>query len=167
MVSMRKARVIGLLALTVLLAACGSSSGRAPGGPGAANPTTALERFLFLANAEEYGQMSWLFGTREGAFANGIPREEAETRMFLLSCLLRHDQFAIRSERPLPGSGGEALRYEVELSKPGWEGAVPFTVVQGPGQRWFIEQVGLDVLTRSTAPLPEGCEATGTLRPVR
>ena len=160
-------RVARLFTLMLLLAGCGSTSGRAPAEPGAANPTTALERFLFLANAEEYGQMSWLFGTRDGAFASGIPREEAETRMFLLSCLLRHDRFAIRSERPLPGSGGAALRYDVEISKPGWEGTVPFTVVQGPRDRWFIERVELDVLTRSTAPLPAGCEATGALRPAR
>lgn len=153
---MRSSRFLTVLPLVLLLAACGGSVRPPAGGPGASAPSAAVERYLQLANDRQFGEMGWVFGTRAGAYAQQVPRRDSELLMSLHSCLLRHQRFALRSERPVPGSAG-AVQYEVALTKADWQGTVPFRVVQGPGERWFVEEFGIEVLTSSSSKMPQEC----------
>lgn len=154
---MQSIRILPLALLALVLAACASSPRVPEAGPGAPAPSAAVERYLRLANERSYAEMAWVFGTREGPYARQVPPRDAELLMALHSCLLRHERSAIRDERPVPGTTGEAVNYSVLLTREGWEGSVPFRVVRGPEGRWFVEDVALQTLTSSTAKVPEEC----------
>lgn len=155
-------RALMVAALLGGLAACASGGGgvaaaRPSGEVGAASATTAVQRFLELANARDYAGMGWLFGTRQGPFAAGLSARDAELRMYLFACLLRHDRAELIGERSIPGSTGSALRYDAVLTRGALRDTVPFTAVLGPQQRWFVQSVDTEVLTRSDAALSREC----------
>jgi hypothetical protein len=142
-----------LLALTFalfLLAGCGGGGrGMAPprGGPGGTAPASTVERFLRLAAAKEYGQMGYVFGTAQGSIAQRDAAPTVERRMFALATILEHDRFAIREEQPIPGRTGQAVQVNVQLTRGRQARTVPFVVVRG-GDRWYVEQVDLEKVTR-------------------
>jgi hypothetical protein len=129
------------------IAACSASVPPPPAGPGELEPASAVERFLHLASLPDYLEMGWIFGTRDGPILRRDPAPQVERRMYAIAHLLAHDHFAIRSQAPVPGRVGGAMQLEVALTRHGHEYLVPFTVVRGPGQRWFVEQVMLEAIT--------------------
>lgn len=151
-----------LLLLGLLLLAGCAPSLRRSAEPGAPAPAAAVERFLRLANEKEYSEMAWVFGTASGPYAKQVPPRDAELRMYLFSCLLRHRSYAVRSERPVPGTVGAAVEYDVLLTKSAWEGAVPFRAVRGPEGRWFVEDFGIAVLTNTLGTPPPDCVSRPT-----
>lgn len=141
------------LAVLVILAGCVSQrvpagSTAAPvGGPGAVAPAAAVERFLQLAQAKEYYQMGYLFGTAEGSVIGRDPDAQVERRMYGIGSVLRHDRYTLGGESPVPGSMGARVRVTAELHRGERSYAVPFVTVRGPSGRWFVEEVGLEAVT--------------------
>jgi hypothetical protein len=135
------------LVLVLVAAACGASVPTPAAGPGAHAPADAVERFLRSAAAPDYLEMGWVFGTEKGPIIRRDPPRDVEKRMHAVARILENEQFTIRAPSPVPGRIGTALRLDVALTKRGREYVVPFTVVRGPGQRWFVEDVKLDVIT--------------------
>lgn len=154
---MPKRSAFPLLLLGLLLLAGCIPSLRRSVESGAPAPAAAVERFLRLADEKEFSEMAWVFGTAEGPYAKQVPPRDAELRMYLFSCLLRHERHAIRGERPVPGTVGAAVEYDVLLTKRGWEGTVPFRAVRGPEGRWFVEEFGIAVLTNTLGTPPPDC----------
>jgi hypothetical protein len=146
---MRISLIRSSLPLVVLLAlmACAPAIRTPAAGAGAVEPGAAVERFLTLAAASEYLEMGWVFGTDRGPVIRRDPAPEVEQRMFAIASVLQHDRYAVRSQAPVPGRVGNAMALDVAITQRGREYVVPFTVVRGPGQRWFVEQVRLDVIT--------------------
>jgi hypothetical protein len=135
--------------LVVVLAACGGGRRTVPStGPGASAPAAAVERFLRLVAAKQYLEMGQVFGTKDGPIAGRDPASEVERRMYAVASILEHQRFSIRDEGPIPGRTGEAYRFTAELENRGRTSQVPFTVVRGPGNLWFVEQVDLERVTR-------------------
>jgi hypothetical protein len=135
------------LALVLVAAACGSSVRTPAAGPGAQAPAEAVERFLRSAAAPDYLEMGWVFGTDKGPIIRRDPPRDVERRMYAVANIIQNEAYAIRTQAPVPGRIGTAMQVDVALIQRGREYVVPFTVVRGPGQRWFIEQIKLDAIT--------------------
>ena len=136
----------GLLLALSAATACTTSRSEVPAGrsPG---PALAVERFLQAANANELETMMELFGTSNRTIEQLDGRSMAERRMHLLSSLLRHDDFAIRGQRSVPGRLYDAATVDVDLQKGARTLRVPFTVVRRSGGGWIIEQVDVEAIT--------------------
>ena len=147
---MRPWRLLTSFALVLVLAACGGRGTTAgpSAGPGASAPAAAVERFLRLVQAKQYLEMGQVFGNREGPIAARDPAGDVERRMYAIAEILKHDRFSIRDEGPIPGSTGAAYRFSVEIVRGGERRPVPFTVVRGPDNLWFVEQIDLEAVTR-------------------
>jgi hypothetical protein len=133
--------------LALALAACGGGrTGEVPAGrsPG---PALVVERYLQAANANDLDTMMELFGTADQTIDQLDGRAMAERRMYVLASLLRHDDFAFRSQQSMPGRTSEAALVRVSLVKGGETVIVPFTVVRRKGGGWIIEQVDVEPLT--------------------
>lgn len=142
-----RAKLLFVLLLT--LSACATYVPRAEGLPGAPAAQAAVEEFLLEATNKDYVQMGWIFGTREGPIMERDPVSEVERRMYAIANVLTHTTYTIDEQRVVPGRIGEAFRYDVRLIRGEREYVVPFTVVQGPDGRWFVEQVDLESVTGS------------------
>jgi len=138
--------VLAALALVIGSLGCATTSAVAGDGPGAGEPRVVVERFLRLAAEGDFAGMGRIFGTAEGPVARRDPAGELERRMYALATLLRHESAVVGEGSPVPGRGGEAIGFEVAFTRDGRVRTAPFVVVRGPGQRWFLEEVGLSAL---------------------
>lgn len=130
-----------------LITGCAGRLNPPPEGPGAMAAPIAVERFLQLGAERAYIQMGWVFGTQSGPIIRQYPRPEVEQRMYAIASVLRHDSFVVGPGSPVPGRMGTAERFVVKLYSGASEFDVPFIVVRGPGNRWFVEQVDLEAVT--------------------
>lgn len=145
-----------LMALTVLPGGCASSAPHSAdlrsGGtsslesPGESLPAAAVERFLRLATRQDYAGMGMVFGTSAGALGVRDSAREVERRMYAIATLIRHDQAVVGEGTLVPGRGGEAVAFAVELVRGQSARTVPVVAVLGPGGRWYVEQVQLTAL---------------------
>ncbi|HEY8484796.1 MAG TPA: hypothetical protein VIL13_09310 [Longimicrobiales bacterium] len=134
----------GLTALVV--GACGSRSADVPRVDGLA-PALVVERFLQAANSDDLETMARLFGTREGSILKRDPRPDVERRMYALASYLRHKDFKVEGERPVPGRLGEAVWVLVRLDLGRRQVVTPFTVLRSV-DGWLIEQFDLEAIAR-------------------
>ena len=142
-------RVVRFLPVAFLLfaAACGGRMREPAGGPGAVASAPAVERFLQLAREDRYIEMGWIFGTSAGAAVGRWPDSEVEQRMYALATVLEHDSAVVERTAPVPGRLGSAETVHVRLRQGTRSYEVPFTTVQGPGRRWFVETVDVQAVT--------------------
>lgn len=144
-------RHLPVVVLVVLLgsAACAGSGGGRPGGPAPAGvgaamaPATAVEQFIGFAAQQRYTEMGYVFGTARGPLAQQQAPERVNRRMQAIATVLRHDTYTITGVTPYPGRA-EARQVLVQLRRGQNTGAVPFVVVQGPGDRWLVEFVDVE-----------------------
>jgi hypothetical protein len=106
-----------------------------------------VEQFLRLAADKDYVEMGNVFGTERGPIIKRDPAGDVQRRMYALASVLEHQTYAIQNEAPVPGRIGTATRLDVMITNRGRQYTVPFTAVRGPGDRWFIEQIGLEGVT--------------------
>jgi hypothetical protein len=139
-------RILSLASLALLASVSGLAAQRPT--PGAAAPAAAVERLLRLSEARSYREMGQVFGTADGPVSGQWPSAEVEQRMYAIASILEHDRFVIRNERPVPGRLGAAMVLTVEIVKGSKSTQVPFTVVRN-GERWLVEQIELERLTRA------------------
>ncbi|MEX2583755.1 MAG: hypothetical protein WD766_10805 [Gemmatimonadota bacterium] len=144
---MRSTRPMVKAALLLVLTACGAGLQPPSGIPGAPAAPVAVERFLQLAADRDYAGMGWYFGTSEGPVMQRDPVSQVERRMYGLASLLENDSFIVGNGLPVPGRTGEAIRFNVILTRRGRTLAVPFTTVRGPDERWYVEQLDVEAIT--------------------
>jgi hypothetical protein len=153
-------RKIGAVCALLALAACGSSGSSnrtgynpAPvavppaGGYGADSSESAVARFLDAAASENYAGMWAVFGTSEGAAIERFGVAETESRMVVLSRLLKHRDYEMRVSN-LAGLGPNRVRYEVRMvgTRKG-DVMVPMVTVSDGRGRWYLEQFEADRLS--------------------
>jgi len=137
MVSLRNVAVIALLT------ACSSATQKSsPTGQvsGAATPRLAVEQFLRGAKATDIQAMSAVFGTKAGPARETMERTELEKRQVILACFFTHDSYRILGEAP--GIGGHR-DIRVELKKGKVTRQPTFYVIQGPAQRWYVDNMDI------------------------
>ena len=132
-----------IAAVVALLSACSSATQKpAAGGPitGAATPRLAVEQFLRGAKATDIQAMSAVFGTKAGPARETMDRTELEKRQVILACFFTHDSYRILSEAP--GIGGHR-DVRVELKKGKVTRQPTFYTIQGPAQRWYVDNMDI------------------------
>lgn len=143
-----------LLPSVFLLAACASAPRSNPGSTtpnpavnggmtGAAAPRLAVEQFLSAAHAGDLQAMSVVFGTYRGAARDNIQWNELEKREIILQCFFNADSFRILSENE--GADGHRV-VKAELTKGLVVRQPNFFVIQGPGQRWYVDNMEIAVV---------------------
>lgn len=136
---------------TALLAGCASAGGGLTGEAadyGSPNARMAIERFLAGVTADDYQAMGQQFGTPDGPAEDRLGINEVEKRMMYLAGVLEHRDYDLR-EADLARTGPGRIRYVVTLVREE-EGRVdvPFVTAVSGDDRWFVEQIELDPLTR-------------------
>jgi len=117
--------------------------------PAATGPAAAVEAFLAQAAARNYMGMGQLFGTVEGPISSRDPGPQVERRMYAIANIVQNERFTIRGQQNIPGRGPEALQLTVVMTQGGQTKDVPFVVVRANSGNWLVEQIDLQVLTRS------------------
>lgn len=141
--------VVGFLAL----GGCASSTGGLssdPGAYGSPQAEMAVRRFLEAAAEEDYVAMGQQFGTRNGPAEKRMGITEVEQRMMVLSGMLKHDDYTLR-EADLAQIGPDRTRFVATLTGTrNGRVAVPVIAVHTGDDRWFVEQIDVEPLTRRT-----------------
>jgi hypothetical protein len=130
------------LLLIPIAAACASLSGGGAGA-GAESPTAAIQQFLAAARAKNLAAMANVWGTDKGPASKTIAQKELERRELIMIQCLSHEQATIGASSP--GEAGR-LRFPVTLTLVTLKATPQFTVVRGPDDRWFVENLELDQL---------------------
>jgi hypothetical protein len=140
-------------------------------------PALSVERFLQAVNTGDLHGMARIFGTERGSIAEetggplgcafrrvgswvGLGNRcvswvDIELRMNAIALILRHDDYAVRSEGSVPGRTRPTTRVGVDLDQgPSRYPDVPFVVVQTRDGRWLVEEIGLERITSAEGPLP-------------
>ena len=105
---------------------------------GASAPRLAVEQFLTAAHAGDLQAMSVVFGTNKGAARDNIPWNELEKREIILQCFFNADSYRIVSENA--GADGHRVM-RAELMKGKVARQPNFFVIQGPGGRWYVDNM--------------------------
>lgn len=127
------------------------------GGPqmvGGATPRGAVEDFLAAVRGQDLQAMSVVFGTSRGPSRDNMDREQLDKRLIILQCYFFHDKSRILGESP--GEGGHRV-LTVELTRGRLTRTPRFYAVQGPGARWFVDDMEIAVVR-------EFCRESGTLK---
>ncbi len=131
--------VFGLL----LLAACSTGTRTAANNgqlTGAASAQLAVESFLRAVNAKDLQAMSTVFGMKDGPARETMDRTELEKREIILACYFNHDTNRIIGENQ--GIGGHR-EVRVELKKGNLSRQTTFYAIQGPGRRWYVDNMDI------------------------
>lgn len=120
---------------------------------GASSPRMAVEQFLTAVNAQDLQAMSVVFGTSHGPARDNMERTELDKRLIILQCYFYHDKSRILGENA--GEGGERV-LNVELTRGRLTRTPRFYTVQGPDNRWFVDNMEI-------AAVREFCRDSGTL----
>jgi hypothetical protein len=145
---------ITTLALVAVLSACANQpqSGSSPTPStspsaatsqlGGATPLEALELFLGSIRDQDIQATQRVWGTKRGpVLTSDMPRENQEKSIIIMQCFLGHSAFRVVTDAP---GENESRVFQVELTNSGRQRQTPFTVVQGPRNRWFVESADLD-----------------------
>ena len=133
------------LLLAASVAACGPRTVETDPVPtatvGASSARGAVERFLAAVRAQDLQAMSVIWGTVNGPARDQMPRDELEKRELVMQCYLVHDQ--ARIVRETAGDDGHR-NFLVELTKGPLVRTTTFYAIQGPGERWYVDNVELE-----------------------
>jgi hypothetical protein len=133
------------LLLAAGIVACGPRSTQTAPAPqqsiGASTPRAAVDRFLGAVRVQDLQAMSIIWGTANGPARDQMPQDQLERRELIMQCYLLHDQ--ARIVRETVGTSGRP-EFLVELTKGRLVRTTTFYAVQGPDDRWFVENVDLE-----------------------
>ena len=121
----------------------GGISGVVPCGTTGESPTlSASEQRAVIARvvATTRGRTQVIAGTGTNATRETIERTELEKRVIILQCYLQHDSYRVLSE--VPGDEGRRV-VRVEITRGTQKRQPSLHTVQGPGGRWYVENVEL------------------------
>ncbi len=151
-------RVDRVVVAVVVLSLIGCGSARAPSlsvPEGAASPEQAVETFLNAVRAAQtaraageftdadraYEQMAAVFGTERGSIHRSFSAEEVRNRMLVLAACLRPSSYRIITAPDPQAFRAKRAQVTVELRRGAQSATLPFRLVYGRGERWFIEQI--------------------------
>ena len=147
-------RFLALALLALTITACPASRPSAGGLTGAASPRAAVDEFLGAVRAGDLQRIAAVWGDHRGAARDIHDREQLEQRTFIMQQCLSHERFRVVGETP--GAAGRRV-FDVELSKGDMLRRTTFTTIEGPSQRWYVQEVDLqrtiDLCPRAGNPL--------------
>lgn len=148
-------RWVMMTAALLGLTGCSGGSARPEMPEGAANPEEAVDVFLKssqdallarrngnLSEADRaYERMAAVFGTENGSIFRSHPADDVRSRMIVLAACLRPIGFRILSQFDPQAQRSGRTSVTVELTRGRETMNLPFFVVKGRQERWFIEQI--------------------------
>jgi hypothetical protein len=143
-----------LLMAMIALAGCARTTTTPAAGsgalnvPGSATAVAAVEDFMKAVKAQDLQQMGTIWGTEKGPARDLMKRDELEKRLVIIQCLLSHDSWSFAEQGRL--EAGRSRNFSIDIRKGNSRARTTFTTVQGPGQRWYLENVDV-------TPLKEFC----------
>lgn len=153
------------VASALLLGGCGGGGG---GGTttinvpeGSVSPDQAVEVFMQsaqqavnfravgeLAAADKaYDRMAGVFGTENGSISRSFPAQEVRDRMIVIAACLRPDAYRRLSQLDPDAQRVGSTTVSVELIRGTQKTMLPFKLVLGRGDRWFVTQVDFSTFT--------------------
>ena len=148
--------------VAAIAAACGGRSvGPHPETEGATSPEQAVERFLGSATEaqkarrsgqmtlaeQSYDRMALVFGTESGSILRDEDRAVVRDRMIALAGLLDPQGFEVQPNVDARSRDTGRTTIAVNLTYRGTRRVVPFIVIRGRENRWFIERIDLRSIT--------------------
>lgn len=130
------------LLLLPFAAACASLPGGGAG-TGAESPSAAIQQFLEASRRKDLTAMANVWGTEKGPASQNMSQRELERRELIMIQCLPHEQATLGT--PAPSEAGR-LRIPVELTLLTRKATPVFTVVRGPKDRWYVENLEIDQL---------------------
>jgi hypothetical protein len=124
---------------------------------GAATAQLAVDQFLRAVNAKDIQAMGTVFGTKDGPARQTMDRTELEKRLIILQCYFEHNASRMVGEEA--GAGGHR-EVRIELKKGNLIRQSTFYTIQGPGRRWYVDNMDI-------AAVRDFCGNPGTGRPGR
>lgn len=112
------------------------------GQAGAESGRAAVEAMLKAVRGQDLRGMSAVWGNDKGPTADRIKRDELEKRLIVMQCLLSHDKWDFAEDRARLVTGGRQ-EWIVNLQQKQMTGRTTFTVVEGQGKRWFVEDIAV------------------------
>lgn len=131
----------------------GAAAGSA-GTAGAVSARSAVDRFLAAARDQDLLTIGNLFGDESGPTRDRDDRRAFEQREVIMVCALRHDQAKVTEGA---ASVGGKMLFSVDLVQGLLQATTKFTVVRGPGGRWFVSE--FDIVTLQNKGF---CRSAGT-----
>jgi hypothetical protein len=108
--------------------------------------------------------MAAVWGTENGPASQSIPKKELERRELIMIQCLAHEKATLGASAP---SEAGRLRIPVELTLLTRKATPAFTVVKGPGGRWYVENLEIDQLrdqgfcgASTASPTPGSAQGT-------
>jgi hypothetical protein len=128
---------------------------------GSASPEQAVETFLSAATEAQrartagefttadraYERMAAVFGTEEGSVHRTMSAEEVRSRMLVLAACIRPTAFRIITQPDAQAWRNKTTVVTVEVTRPEGSINLPFRLVLGRGEQWYIEQIDVANLT--------------------
>ena len=130
-------RLLLVLCVLVLGACPRANTGPMPGAPA---PRAALDGFLTAVRAQDLQAMSNYWGTATGPARDRLDRNELEKRELTMACFLAHDKVRITDES---ARAGNRRVFSVDLSYRNVSRSTTITTIQGPSERWYVEDADL------------------------
>ena len=137
-------RPAALILAALIMVGCHNGPRGGVDQPGAATPQLAVQNFLAAAKAQNLQSLALAWGTDKGPARDVVDKAQIERRELIMMCYLNHDTYRVTGEGPAQ-EGRRA--YSVQLNRGGMVRATTLTTVQGPAQRFYVEQVALEPLT--------------------
>jgi hypothetical protein len=109
---------------------------------GATTPRGAVEGFLAAVKKQDLQAMSQYWGTEKGLARDHMSREKLEKSLVIIQCSTNHDSWQYAADGTAIVSLKEQL-FGVELRQRGLRAKTVMTTVQGPENRWFVEDINL------------------------
>lgn len=157
MLEARKA-LVAMMGLALTGCGGGVSRSAAPEVPEGA-PTAQRAVEVFLKGAQDgkaardsgelgaadqaYARMAAVFGTESGSIRRSYSAEEVRNRMIVLSACLRPVSFRISSQGDVGSQGRGESVVTVDLERDDGHHTLPFRLVRGREDRWFITRIEL------------------------
>jgi hypothetical protein len=125
----------------LLLGACHQSPKPNPPLPagtqvGAASAAGAVAAYMDAVKAEDIQAMSAVWGTSAGLLRDQVSETDLFQRSFIMIKCLRHDNYTVLSEAS--GQAGKRI-LAIQITRGPLTRSTNFTVVTGPGNRWYVE----------------------------
>jgi hypothetical protein len=113
------------------------------GPPGGTDAAGAVRGFMAAAKMQNVQSLAMWWGSSNGPTRDAMSRDELEKRELIMLKCLKHDRYDVVGDAPSAGGGRDMV---VNVTYRSSEHMTHMTVVPGPSNRWFVQDVDLQSL---------------------
>lgn len=118
-------------------------AGAPSGASGGADAASAVRGFMAAAKLQSVQSLAMWWGSANGPTRDAMSRNELEKRELIMLRCLKHDRYDVVGDAP---SAGGARDMVVNVTYRNAANTTHLTVVPGPDNRWYVQDVDLQSL---------------------